>query len=182
MLERPARTAMTILGIALGVAVSVAIRTANVEVLRSFEEAVLTVAGRTNSRFFPTTPGAFDEISTCCAGNGRPIRRCVMVPFATRLGVFCTAPVASSATLAGSGTTLVLGNSKLSSTTKPVVGTMCETWMARNVSPLIVNGRSGAISISFSTGVMSFGRLVKSGHVWLLNRWLRMDATTSGMA
>lgn len=47
VLERPGRTAMTILGIALGVAVSVAIRTANVEVLRSFEEAVLTVAGRT---------------------------------------------------------------------------------------------------------------------------------------
>jgi putative ABC transport system permease protein len=44
--DRPVRTAMTILGIALGVAVSVAIRTANVEVLRSFEEAVLTVAGR----------------------------------------------------------------------------------------------------------------------------------------
>jgi putative ABC transport system permease protein len=47
MVERPVRTAMTVLGIALGVAVSVAIRTANVEVLRSFEEAVLTVAGRT---------------------------------------------------------------------------------------------------------------------------------------
>jgi putative ABC transport system permease protein len=47
MVERPVRTAMTILGIALGVAVSVAIRTANVEVLRSFEEAVLTVAGQT---------------------------------------------------------------------------------------------------------------------------------------
>ncbi|MEK7294223.1 MAG: FtsX-like permease family protein [Nitrospirota bacterium] len=46
MVERPVRTAMTMLGIALGVAVSVAIRTANVEVLRSFEEAVLAVAGR----------------------------------------------------------------------------------------------------------------------------------------
>ena len=45
LVDRPVRTAMTILGIALGVAVSVAIRTANVEVLRSFEEAVLTVAG-----------------------------------------------------------------------------------------------------------------------------------------
>jgi putative ABC transport system permease protein len=44
--NRPVRTAMTVLGIALGVAVSVAIRTANVEVLRSFEEAVLAVAGR----------------------------------------------------------------------------------------------------------------------------------------
>jgi len=37
---------MTILGIALGVAVLMAIRTANVEVLRSFEEAVVAVAGR----------------------------------------------------------------------------------------------------------------------------------------
>jgi putative ABC transport system permease protein len=37
---------MTVLGIALGVAVSVAIRTANVEVLRSFQDTVLTVAGR----------------------------------------------------------------------------------------------------------------------------------------
>jgi len=46
VVERPVRTAMTILGIALGVAVSMAIRTANVEVLRSFEEAVVTVAGR----------------------------------------------------------------------------------------------------------------------------------------
>ncbi len=46
VMERPVRTVMTVLGIALGVAVSVAIRTANVEVLRSFEEAVLTVAGR----------------------------------------------------------------------------------------------------------------------------------------
>ncbi|MBI5777469.1 MAG: ABC transporter permease, partial [Nitrospirae bacterium] len=46
MVERPVRTAMTVLGIALGVAVSVAIRTANVDVLKSFEDAVLTVAGR----------------------------------------------------------------------------------------------------------------------------------------
>jgi putative ABC transport system permease protein len=44
--ERPARTAITLCGIALGVSVSVAIRTANVEVLRSFEESVTTVAGR----------------------------------------------------------------------------------------------------------------------------------------
>ncbi len=46
MVERPVRTAMTVLGIALGVAVFVAIRTANVDVLRSFEDAVLAVAGR----------------------------------------------------------------------------------------------------------------------------------------
>jgi len=46
VVERPVRTAMTVLGIALGVAVFVAIRTANVDVLKSFEDAVLTVAGR----------------------------------------------------------------------------------------------------------------------------------------
>src|SRR5574341_2070322 len=46
LVERPARTAVTVLGIALGVAVSVAIRTANVDVLRSFQDAVQQVAGR----------------------------------------------------------------------------------------------------------------------------------------
>lgn len=46
LVKRPIRTVMTVLGIALGVAVSVAIRTANVEVLRSFQETVLTVAGK----------------------------------------------------------------------------------------------------------------------------------------
>ena len=45
-LERPARTTLTVLGISLGVSVSVAIRTANVDVLRSFEDTVNTVAGR----------------------------------------------------------------------------------------------------------------------------------------
>lgn len=44
--ERPIRTTITVVGIALGVSVSVAIQTANVEVLRSFEEAVTSVAGR----------------------------------------------------------------------------------------------------------------------------------------
>lgn len=46
LLDRPVRTGLTVLGIALGVSVSVAIRSANVEVLRSFEESVLAVAGR----------------------------------------------------------------------------------------------------------------------------------------
>lgn len=46
LVEHPVRTAVTVLGIALGVSVSIAIRTANVEVLRSFEGAVLQVAGR----------------------------------------------------------------------------------------------------------------------------------------
>ena len=46
LVERPVRTVVTVLGIALGVAVSVAIRTANVDVLKSFQDAVLQVAGR----------------------------------------------------------------------------------------------------------------------------------------
>lgn len=46
VMERPLRTTLTVLGIALGVSVSVAIRTANVDVLRSFEDTVNTVAGR----------------------------------------------------------------------------------------------------------------------------------------
>ncbi len=43
--QRPLRTVLTITGVALGVSASVAVRTANVEVLRGFEDAVLTVAG-----------------------------------------------------------------------------------------------------------------------------------------
>src|SRR2546430_94143 len=46
LFERPVRTMITILGVGLGVSVSVAIRTANVDVLRSFEETVSAVAGR----------------------------------------------------------------------------------------------------------------------------------------
>lgn len=46
LIERPVRTAITILGIALGVSVTVAIRTANLDILKSFEDTVLAVAGR----------------------------------------------------------------------------------------------------------------------------------------
>jgi len=46
LLERPVRTTITIFGIALGVAVSIAIQAANVEVLKSFEQTILAVAGR----------------------------------------------------------------------------------------------------------------------------------------
>ncbi|MBD0305723.1 MAG: ABC transporter permease [Nitrospiraceae bacterium] len=46
LFARPIRTALTIVGISLGVSVSVAIQAANVDVLKSFEEAVITVAGR----------------------------------------------------------------------------------------------------------------------------------------
>ncbi len=45
--QRPLRTGLTVIGVALGVSASVAVRTANVDVLRSFEQAVLTVAGPT---------------------------------------------------------------------------------------------------------------------------------------
>ena len=43
--QRPFRTALTVTGVALGVLSSVAMLTANREVLRAFERAVLTVAG-----------------------------------------------------------------------------------------------------------------------------------------
>jgi putative ABC transport system permease protein len=43
----PLRALLTVVGVALGVSASVAVRTANVDVLRSFEQAVLTVAGPT---------------------------------------------------------------------------------------------------------------------------------------
>ena len=46
MWTSPGRTALTVVGIALGVSVAVAIRAANVEVLRSFEDSVIAVAGR----------------------------------------------------------------------------------------------------------------------------------------
>ncbi len=45
--ERPVRTVLTIAGIALGVSVAIAIPTANEEVLKSFQDTVTAVAGRT---------------------------------------------------------------------------------------------------------------------------------------
>jgi len=69
-----------------------------------------------------------------------------------------------------------------SSTMKPVVGTECETRIARTESPFTLKARSSGISTSFRTGVRSFGRQVKSGQVWLLKRWFFIDAITSGIA
>ncbi len=43
--ERPVRTLLTVVGVALGVSASVAVRTANEDVLRSFQETVMAVAG-----------------------------------------------------------------------------------------------------------------------------------------
>ena len=45
MVERPLRTGLTIIGVSLGVAAFIAVRTANVEVLRSFEQSVTAVSG-----------------------------------------------------------------------------------------------------------------------------------------
>lgn len=44
---RPGRTLLTILGVGLGVAAAVAVQRANLDVLASFEQTVLTVAGPT---------------------------------------------------------------------------------------------------------------------------------------
>ena len=46
LLASPVRTALTVVGIVLGVAVAVAIQTANVDVLKSFEQSVVAIAGR----------------------------------------------------------------------------------------------------------------------------------------
>ncbi|HEX8751621.1 MAG TPA: hypothetical protein VF732_10940, partial [Nitrospira sp.] len=43
--QQPFRTFLTVFGVGLGVLASVAITAANVEVLRAFEQSVLTVAG-----------------------------------------------------------------------------------------------------------------------------------------
>lgn len=45
--QHPVRTSLTVLGVALGVSASVAVRTANIEVMQAFEQAVVTVAGPT---------------------------------------------------------------------------------------------------------------------------------------
>ncbi len=57
------RTALTVGGVALGVAVYVAVATANIEILRSFEQAILGVAGRTTLQVSGATgvAGGFDE-------------------------------------------------------------------------------------------------------------------------
>jgi putative ABC transport system permease protein len=63
LLAEPLRTSLTVLGIGLGVAVYVAVATANIEVLRTFEEGVLGVAGRTTLQITSAAalPEGFDE-------------------------------------------------------------------------------------------------------------------------
>jgi len=70
----PLRTALTGLGVGLGVAVYVAVATANTEVLRTFEEGVVGVAGRTTLQVISAAalPGGIDEniIQTVRQANG----------------------------------------------------------------------------------------------------------------
>lgn len=60
----PLRTLLTVVGVALGVSASVAVRTANVDVLRSFEQAVLTVAGPTTLEVAGDETGIEEQIMT----------------------------------------------------------------------------------------------------------------------
>jgi putative ABC transport system permease protein len=60
----PLRTVLTIGGVALGVSASVAVRTANVEVLSSFEQAVLTVAGPTTLEVTGSESGLDEQLMT----------------------------------------------------------------------------------------------------------------------
>ncbi len=60
----PLRTLLTIVGVALGVSASVAVRTANVDVLRSFEQAVLTVAGPTTLEVSGNETGLDEQVIT----------------------------------------------------------------------------------------------------------------------
>ncbi len=64
VMQWPVRTLLTVIGVALGVSASVAVRTANVDVLRSFEQAVLTVAGPTTLEVSGGEPGLEETLIT----------------------------------------------------------------------------------------------------------------------
>ena len=65
----PLRTVLTIGGVALGVSASVAVRTANVDVLSSFEQAVLTVAGPTTLEVSGGESGLDEQLMTRLRGG-----------------------------------------------------------------------------------------------------------------
>lgn len=89
------RTALTVGGVALGVAVYVAVATANVEILRSFEQSILGVAGRTTLQVSSGTgiAGGFDET--------------IIEPVSHADGILLAAPVIdiTATILAGGGPT-----------------------------------------------------------------------------
>ncbi|HEX6726501.1 MAG TPA: ABC transporter permease, partial [Nitrospira sp.] len=60
----PLRTLLTIVGVALGVSASVAVRTANVDVLRSFEQTVMTVGGPTTLEVSGGETGLDEQVMT----------------------------------------------------------------------------------------------------------------------
>ena len=85
--QRPFRTALTVVGVALGVAASVAVRTANVEVLHSFEQAVVTVAGPTTLEVSGGDLGIDEQLITAVRGvTGVAAASPVLVQTAVRLG------------------------------------------------------------------------------------------------
>src|SRR5437868_14090174 len=87
-LQRPFRALLSIAGVALGVLASVAIGTANMQVLRSFEQAVTTVAG-------PATL----EI----AGHELGVDEAVITSVRAVAGVVSAAPVLEEAVVVAQG-------------------------------------------------------------------------------
>ena len=87
LFQRPVRTGLTLLGVALGVAASVAVRTANVDVLQSFERTVQTVAGPTTLEITGGELG-FDEtvITTVRGVSGVQSANPVILQVAVRTG------------------------------------------------------------------------------------------------
>jgi len=63
-LQRPFRACLSIAGVALGVLASVGIGTANVQVLRSFEQAVTTVAGSATVEIVGNDLGVDESVIT----------------------------------------------------------------------------------------------------------------------
>ncbi|TAL12615.1 MAG: FtsX-like permease family protein [Nitrospirae bacterium] len=105
------RTALTVGGVALGVAVYVAVATANVEILRSFEQAILGVAGRTTLQVSNGTgvAGGFDEtiIEAILAGGGPA--DAPPVPTSHANGVLLAVPVVEiTATIVTEGGSVIL--------------------------------------------------------------------------
>jgi putative ABC transport system permease protein len=76
LFREPLRTTLTAVGVGLGVAVYIAIASANVEVLRSFEEAVVGVTGRTTLQIRSASglAGGFDERTIAAVQNAEGVR------------------------------------------------------------------------------------------------------------
>jgi putative ABC transport system permease protein len=87
-LQRPFRALLSIAGVALGVLASVAIGTANVQVLRSFEQAVTTVAGPATLEIVGHDLGVDESVITAVRAVG---------------GVMSAAPVIEEAVVVAQG-------------------------------------------------------------------------------